>query len=244
MERLNDVYRVQMNKSLRFFNPENHLKDLNKIQRDNISVRKSMEKVKYKMNEKINDRCQGQYYKKEYLRFKDEYEKVRKAKSFDKKTFPIQIPFNIKFRDDKKNIKVFKNGYKIRAYYDYYSSCERIQKSKDNDLFNFGLGLILGHIHDKDYDLMYETLDELYNILEVEPIDKYIEKFKNEKINKDKDILADRIKNYFPILTETEKKLEKMGNHQILKNKNIIDHDFMIDKIFEIKKLLYKNEFD
>ena len=244
LARLNDEYRVQMNKSLRFFNPENHLKDLNKIQRDNISVRKSMEKVKYKMNEKINDRCQGQYYKKEYLRFKEEYEKDRKAKSLEKKPFPVHIPFNIIFRDDKKNIKVFPNGYKIRAYYDYCASCDRIQKSKDNDLFNFGLGLILGHIHDKDYDLMYDTLDELYNILEIEPIDKYIEKFKNEKLSKDRDILTDRIKNYFPVLTETEKKLEKMGKHQILKKKGINEQNDIISKIFETKKLLYNNEFD
>ena len=36
LSRLNDVYRVQMNKSLNNYNADNHLKELNKIQRDNI----------------------------------------------------------------------------------------------------------------------------------------------------------------------------------------------------------------
>lgn len=97
-------------------------------------------------------------------------------------------------------------------------------------------------MHDKNYDLMYDTLDELYNILDVEPIDKYIEKFKNEKISKDRNILTDRIKNYFPVLTETEKKLEKMGKEQILK-KDINEKNDMINKIFETKKWLCNNEF-
>ena len=129
--RLNDVYRVQMNKSLRHFNVENHLKELNKIQRDNISVRQSMENVKYRMNQKINDRCQGQYYKKEYLKLKEENEKEKKAKSLEKRPVMAKIPFNILFSDENKKIKVFPHGYKIRAYYDYFAKCDRNQKSKN-----------------------------------------------------------------------------------------------------------------
>jgi len=239
LARLNDVYRVQMNKSLRQYNAENHLKELNKIQRDNISVRQSMEDVKCKMNQKINDRCQGQYYKKEYLKFKEENEKEKKAKSKEKKPFPVQIPFNIFFRstDNKKKVKVFPHGYKIRAYYDYCASCDRIQKTKNNDLLEFGADLIFGHLHNKDYDLIYNSLDELFNALEIEPIVKYIDKFKNEKPNKDKNVLNDRIKSYFPVLTETEKKIQKMEQHQIVKRKKLSE-DKILDKINETKKLL------
>ena len=239
LARLNDIYRVQMNKSLRQYNAENHLKELNKIQRDNISVRQSMEDVKCKMNQKINDRCQGQYYKKEYLKFKEENEKEKKAKSKEKKPFPVQIPFNIFFRstDNKKKVKVFPHGYKIRAYYDYCASCDRIQKTKNNDLLEFGADLIFGHLHNKDYDLIYNSLDELFNALEIEPIVKYIDKFKNEKPNKDKNVLNDRIKSYFPVLTETEKKIQKMEQHQIVKRKKLSE-DKILDKINETKKLL------
>ena len=240
LERLNDVYRVQMNKSLSHYNAENHLKELNKIQRDNISVRQSMENVKYKMNQKINDRCQGQYYKKEYLKFKEEYEKEKKAKSLEKKPFPLQIPFNILFKDNEnnKNVKVFPNGYKIRAYYDYCANCDRIQKSKNNDLLQFGADLLFGHLHNKDYELLYDTLDDLFNTLKIEPIAKYIDKFKNEKICKNKNILSDRMRNYFPILTETEKKIIKMEKNQIVKRKAIAEEGNVLEKIDQTKKLL------
>ena len=221
LARLNDVYHVQMNKSLHHYNAENHLKELNKIQRDNISVRQTMEDMKFKINQKINDRCKGQYYKKEYLKFKEENEKQKKAKSIEKKHFPIQIPFNILFRDSNKKVKVFPHGYKIRAYYDYCASCERLQKSKNNDLIDFGADLLFSHLNNKDNELVYNTLDELFTTLEIEPIIKYIDKFKNEKAYKDNKILKDRISNYFPALTETEKKIEMMQQHQIVKRKII-----------------------
>ena len=249
LSRLNDVYRVQMNKSLNNYNADNHLKELNKIQRDNISVRQTMENVKFKMNEKINDRCQGQYYKKEYLKFKEENKKVKKAKSLEKKPYPVQIPFNILFRDNEnnKNIKVFPHGYKKRAYYEYCVSCDRIQKSKNNDLFEFGADLIFGHLHNKDYELLYDTLDELFNTLETEPIIKYIDKFKNEKVCRNKTVLNDRMKNFFPVLTETEKKIIKMEKNKIIKRKNITEEGNVLDKIHQTKKLLdekhHENEY-
>ena len=240
LSRLNDVYRVQMNKTLRKYNAENHLKELNKIQRDDIVVRQNMENIKSKINQKINDRCQGQYYKKEYLKFKEENEKEKKAKSLEKKPFPVQIPFNILFRDtnENKKVKVFPHGYKIRAYYDYCASCDRIQKSQNNDLLELGADILFGHLHTKDYELVYNSLDELFNALEIEPIIKYIDKFKNEKVNKDKNILNDRIKNYFSVLTETEKKIQKMEQHQIVKRKKLGEEENILEKINEIKKIL------
>ena len=238
LSRLNDIYRVQMNKSLQHYNAENHLKELNKIQRDNISVRQSMENVKFKMNQKINDRCQGQYYKKEYLKLKEENEKNKKAKSLEKKPYPIHIPFNILFKDDKKKVKVFPHGYKIRAYYDYCANCERIQKSNNNDLLEFGTDLLFGHLHNKDYEYLYDSLDELFNTLNTDPIIKYIDKFKNEIPNKDKNVLIERLKNYFPILTETERKIQKMEQHQIVKRKKLTEEGNILDKIRETKKLL------
>ena len=227
-----------MNKSLQHYNAENHLKELNKIQRDNISVRQSMENVKCKMNQKINDRCQGQYYKKEYLKLKEENEKNKKAKSLEKKPYPIHIPFNILFKDDKKKVKVFPHGYKIRAYYDYCANCERIQKSNNNDLLEFGTDLLFGHLHNKDYEYLYDSLDELFNTLNTDPIIKYIDKFKNEIPNKDKNVLIERLKNYFPILTETERKIQKMEQHQIVKRKKLTEEGNILDKIRETKKLL------
>ena len=53
LARFNEVYRVQMNKALKKYNPEIHLKELNKIQLNNIKVRRDMEKVKGKIKKTI-----------------------------------------------------------------------------------------------------------------------------------------------------------------------------------------------
>ena len=199
-----------------------------------------MEKVKGKINKKIDDRAQGLYYKKEYLKFKEENERDKKARSLEKKPFPIQIPFNILFRDEenKKEIKVFPHGYKIRAYYDYCASCERIQKSKNKDLLEFGADLLFGHINAKDHELLYKSLDELFNALEIEPIMKYIDKQQNEKINNDKSAFEEKIKEYFPVFTETEKILQQMEDRKIIKTKKFDENIDILEKIHQTKRLL------
>lgn len=239
LSRLNDIYRVQMNKTFGKYDIEKHLKELNKIQRDDMSVRKDMEKIKRKLNQKIEDRCQGLYYKKEYLKLKEENEKINRAKSAAKKPYPVQIPFNILFRNkDKQKVKVFPNGYKIRAFYDYSVNCEKVQKEKDKELLKFGADLLFSHLHSKDYELLNNALDEIFNVLEVDPIVKYIEDFKHEKPNKGKSELSERINNYFPVLIETEKKIQKFEQSQIIKRKKVHEVENVLDKIDEIKKLL------
>lgn len=241
--RLNDVYRLQMNKSFGKFNAENHLKELNKIQRDDMTVRHDMEDIKSKMNQKINDRNQGLYYKKEYLKLLDENEKHKRRKSLEAKPFPFKIPFNILFRStkDNKTVKVFPHGYKIRAFYDYCYNCEKIQKIKDMDLIELGADILFGHFHNKDHARLYNSLDELFNTLEVEPIVKYIDNFKNQKVNKDKEELKNRIKNYFPVLTECEKRIQKLQYNQNLKKRNLIDEPNILLKIDETKRLINEN---
>ena len=238
--RINEIYRVQMNKSLRKYDPGRHLKELNKIQLNNIKVRKDMEKVKGKVNKKLDDRCQGLYYKKEYLKLKKENEKNKKVKSQEKKQLPFQIPFNIFFKDDEthKNVRVFPHGYKMRAFYDYYTSCERIQKSGNNDLMELGANLLFGHMNAKEHELLYESLDELFNALEVQPIIKYIDEMKNEKVNRDVNVLKERIKKYFPVFTESEKILQEMEKRKLMKEDKLGENVNILDKIHETKKLI------
>ena len=234
-----------MNKSLKKYNAERHLKELNKIQLNDIKVRRDMEKVKGKMNKKIDDRAQGLYYKKEYLKLKEENEKNKSAKSLEKKPYPIQIPFNILFRDEenKKDIKVFPHGYKIRAYYDYCASCERIQKSKNIDLLEFGANLLFGHLNTKDNELLLESLDELFNALEINPIIKYIDDIKNEEVNRDEKVKKERLKKYFPVFSETEKILQQIEERKIMKTKKLDENLNILDKINQTKQLLNSFEY-
>ena len=241
--RINEFYRIQMNKVLKKYNPENHLKELNKIQLNNIKVRKEMENVKGKINKKLRDRSQGQYFKKEYLKFKEENEKDKKRRAQEKKQIPKLIPFNIVF-EGYKNLEDIPFGYKKRAYYDYCMSCERIQKTKNYDLMDFGADLLFGHINSKDHELLYDSLDVLFNALEIGPIDKYIEDMKNQEVNRNKDVLNERIKKYFPVFTETEKILQQTEKRKITKTKKLDENIDILEKINETKKLIKLAEKD
>ena len=244
LSRINEIYRVQMNKSLKKYHPERHLIELNKIQLNDIKVRQDMEKVKGKINKKLYDRGQGLYYKKEYLKLKEENEKEKRLKSKEKKPLPVKIPFNIMFTKDerKKNIKELPPSYKLRAYYDYCASCDRIQKSKDHDLMKFGADLLFSHINTKDHELLYDALDELFNALEIKPIVKYIDEMKNEEVNRDKNVLKERFKKYFPVFTETENIMQQMEKRKIMKTKKFDEDINILEKIQELKKIIKKSE--
>ena len=53
-----------------------------------------------------------------------------------------------------------------------------------------------------------------------------------------KDVLNDRMKNYFPVLTETEKKIIKMEKNQLVKRKIVTEQGNVLEKIQQTKKLL------
>ena len=208
--------------------------------RKKLNLSRINEIYRVQMNKKINDRCQGLYYKKEYLKFKEENEKDRKWKALEKKSDPIFIPFNIYFKDDEKhkNVKVFKFGYKKRAYYDYCERCERIQKSENKDLMKLGADLLFRHMNKQDHDLLGDSLNQIFDALEIKPIMKYIDDMQNEKVNRDKNALNERFKKYFPVFTEAEKILQQIEKRKIIKEKKFDDSMNIIEKIHETKDLL------
>ena len=234
--KLNEDCRLQMKKSLHQYKVESHLRELNKIQESNLSVRKSIETVKSKINQKIDDHRKGEFYKKGYLKYKKENEKEKRENPYKKRDFPNQIRNNIIFKSENKNkkVKIFPHGYKIRALYDFCKHRDRIEKKKKDYMLKYGDQILTEKLYNKDYELLNNSLDELFNALEVDSIIKYIDKFKNEKVCKNKNLLKERIKDYFPVLTETEKNIQKINKYQIEKLKKF-EEEGWLNKTKEIK---------
>lgn len=234
LSRMNYIYRVQMNRTFFKYNPESHLKDLNYFQKDDINLRSDMEKIKSKMNERVTDRCTGKYFKKQM-------EKLKQTRDFNKKILsdlklnsignadtetlkkiPYKIPFNIFLKnsennEEDSNVCIIPNGYKIRAYYDKICRDERIRRllmKKGNVKVNNNS---IGDMFDKDYKMLEDTLEKLFHSLEIDPINKYIDNYKNQKSIQNKEILTDREKKYFPNFHDALKIMAKMEESKKLK---------------------------
>ena len=67
---------------------------------------------------------------------------------------------------------------------------------------------------------------------------KYIDKQQNEKINNDKSAFEEKIKEYFPVFTETEKILQQMEDRKIIKTKKFDENIDILEKIHQTKRLL------
>ena len=67
---------------------------------------------------------------------------------------------------------------------------------------------------------------------------------KNEKVNRDENVLKERFKKYFPVFTESEKIIQEMEKRKIIKEKKFDENINILDKIHETKKLIELAEKD
>lgn len=205
LNRLNNNYRVQINKSFGKYKADNHLKDLNKIQLDDMSVRKDMEDIKFKINEKINDCCTGKFYKKEYEKLKNAY-KEKSKDIFNKniEDFPEKISFHILLTSNNdEKVKINPNGYKIRAMYDFHKKklLNKNKKLKVNEGNNLG-----NLMFTKELSIFENVLKKLDNCLDLESVRKYIDE---AKYCNDEKILIQKQRTYFPCFSDAKKLLIK-----------------------------------
>ena len=209
LERFNDDFRIEMNNTFYKFNPKNHLKQLNEMQRDNISLRQNIQNIKEKINNRIGDLCSKKDLLKQNNKIKEEKNqniKSNSAENFQSKTG--KIPSKIKLKSQKYIFPIIKR----KNYKDKESQKLVNIKAKD--------------------DLIDKTLKKLYISLDTKNILKYINDIKEEKLNNNKEIEEYRENKYFPALKEVKQYIKKYEMNKLNNNdenkkeeieKNMID---------------------
>ena len=202
IDRFNDSFRIQMNNTCYKFIPQNHLKKLNNLQRDNTLVRKSMESIKGKFKSKMKDYTDKKLMAKKYRKIKEKFKKENN----DKRILSAKIPFNIKSQSAE---NFYPYGYKTRALYEYnYHSIEnekikeKLKKAQNklNAEKNF-------RINDS---LIDKVLKKLNNSLNIKNVNKYINDIKDEKIDdKYKEDFQANENKYFPVFKEAYNYIQK-----------------------------------
>jgi len=212
LERFNDIFRAEMNNTFYKFNPKEHLKKINEMQRDNISLRQDIESIKHTLNNKIEH-----FSNKNHL-INNYNNKINKPKSKNILStrnlleFPKKIPFNIKIKNSK---NLFPNGYKVRALYEYQAHSLENEKKKEN-IFNLKQKYFKKNQKFKiKKELIDKTLQKLLVSLDSNKIDNYIDEVKNEKVNKNEEISQERKNKYFPELSEVKDYLVQCENNKI-----------------------------
>ena len=245
MERFNDIFRAEMNNTFCKFNPKEHLKKINEMQRDNISLRQDIESIKHTLNNKMErfshkNRLINNYNNKIN---KQKNKNILSARNLLE--FPKKIPFNIKIKNPK---KLFPNGYKVRALYEYQAHSLENEKKKENILNLKQKNFKKNQKFKIKKELIDKTLQKLLVSLDSNRIDNYIDEVKNEKVNKNEEISQERKKKFFPELSEVKDYLVQCENSKIQDGKKeeiekkIIDlENRLINNIKDIKNDLIEN---
>ena len=222
--RLNDIYRLQLNKNLGLFSPSQHLKDMKHIQIEDINVRKEMQDIKNELDEKIDERCKGLFFKREYEKYISKNNILKsstttknihnRSKNSSVSNFRLRTNYSSKNLYNPKIRKTFKenlNDEQLKKI----SIKEKIEKKREN---------------------LKELLNKLGETLEVEPIHKFIN---DKNVTKRKTIRNDLMKmqkEYFPMLDEVNKDIKEV----ICEETENMTNDEIEENIIRLEELLSK----
>ena len=238
MERFNDAFRIEMNNTFHKYNPKKHLKKINEMQIDNISLRQNIQKIKDKINNKVEDLCSKKDLLKRYKEIvqKDKNDiKIIQPRNSSKAT--KNNPFQMKFKS-LGNICPY--GFKARTLYSYKArSLEINKKNKNANILKKINPIKLFNINN---DIMSKTLKKLYTSLDTKNILNYINDMKKEKAYKIEKLLEYKKNKYFPAFKDIKNYLKEYELNKIKYKES--DKEAIEKQIIEIENKLLKNVND
>ena len=211
LKRLNDIYRSELHKAFNVYSSLRHLKDMNNIQLDDISVRQDIQDFKKTINKRISDRCKGKYFKKQYEKFlkMNKINAKIKNKSCDHK-HNDSTELNNKLSIGKFKLRVnysSKNLYNPKLPKDFKDS--KIIKKKKN--------LSQNAIIQQENEILHDVLDKIYHTMDVGSIEDFIDadqKVLRVKGQDHKIKMAQNFKKFFPNFEEIEESMKKIGDNE------------------------------
>ena len=226
LDKFNDSFRVQMNNTCYKLIINKHIKELNEQQRDNVLVRKTMEKIKNKLNMQINNhknKNKKLILIKKYKHLENnfntkKYNTIISSRKLN--SLPDKIPKNIKLQPGKN--KRF-SPYQIRALYEsHFHSLENekhkqkiIKKEKKEEPKK------ISKINDS---LMEKALRKLSYTLSAKNVYKYINDVKNEKSDSKRENECLNENKYFPMLKEAKNCIQKFDINKTIDKYKIKDN--------------------
>ena len=214
--KLNDMYRVKMNREIKMYNPVGHLKDMKQIQIEDVNMRKNMNNINDKLKKRIEDRCGGFYFKHQYEKY---ISKIKKNRVNE-----YSISESLKDIDKIRILSLRRKSYSTKNYFNRKVTFRKEEKKTDKE-----------KMKEKKENLK-NILDLLKNTLEIEPIHEYINdkaKFRNRIKS---DLNEDKIK-YFSQFEEISKKVEEINKDR----EDMTEVDNNLKNIIETRELLSKD---
>ena len=214
--RLNDMYRIKMNREIKMYNPIGHLKDMKQIQIEDVHMRKNINNINDKLKKRIEDRCGGFYFKHQYEKY---ISKIKKNRVNEYK-----LSESLKDVDKVKILSLRRKSYSTKNLFNRKVSFRKEEKKTDKLTMK------------EKKESLRNVLDLLKNTLDIEPIHDYINdkvKFRNRIT---RDLNEDRIK-YFSQLEEIPKKLEEINKDR----DDMTEVDNNLKNIIETQELLSRD---
>ena len=221
VKRLNDMYRIKINRGLKIYTPAMHLKEMKQIEIEDVNMKRNINNLNEKISKRINDRCGGLYFKKKYEKL------ISKKKNNLKESKSIELLKNL---DDKKILSLRRKSYSIKTLFNRLS-LKKEEKISDREKIK------------QKKESLKNVLELLKYSLDIEPIHEYINEKSTFKRRYKRNLKEDE-KRYFSNFEEINKKYrdiigDKLNNSN--KEKNLTN--IMVTKETLAKDLIHKSSY-
>ena len=209
LERLNNIYRLKINRALKVFTPVRHLKVMKEIQVEDVNMKKNINNINDQITKRVKERCEGFYFKKQYYKYllKNHSNRLNEIKSELIKNF-----------DNKNGVKslLSTRNYSSKNIFKQKLDVEKLPVKEKN----------------KPKKENYKNILELIkNSLDIEPINAYI----NDKItNRNKKNIKEDEKKYFSKYEIINNKFREINEGK----DDISDIENNTNKMFRTKDLI------
>ena len=228
LDKFNDSFRVQMNNTCYKLIINKHIKELNEQQRDNVLVRKTMEKIKNKLNMRINNYKNKNKNKKlilikKYKHLENNFNTKKNNTIISSRklnSLPDKIPKNIKLQPGKN--KRF-SPYQIRALYESHFHSLENEKHKQK-IIKKEIKEEPKKISKINDSLMEKALRKLSYTLSAKNVYKYINDVKKEKSDSKRENECLNENKYFPMLKEAKNCIQKFDINKTIDKYKIKDN--------------------
>ena len=230
--RINDNFRRDLNKEFNMFNPLINLQNLNELKKYNIKVKEDLDSIKEKIDNEIQEKNDGNFYKKKYEKIHNQFLKTTSNFSSINKSMrkTKSTAFN-SMNNTKNNFKPKKKNLLEKEY-------DLMEDALDSLYYTLEIDPILKYIEEFKKVHNYDKKDfkerELIYFPELNKTESALQKIFINKVSSENEKNTEQINNFadnqqFSLLKNLveskEKLLEEVFKKNNLDNNNILNNN-------------------
>ena len=239
--RINDIFRRELNREFNMFNPFINLQNLNELKKYNIKVKENLDLIKEKIDNEIQEKNDGYFYKKKYDKVHNKFLKTTSNFSTNNNNKSMGKTKSTAFN----SMNNTKNNFKPKKKNYFEKEFDLMEDALDSLYYTLEIDPILQYIEEFKKIHNFDKKDfkerELIYFPQLNKTESALQKIFVNKVSNENDKTTEQINNFadnqqFSLLKNLENSKEKLLEEVFQKNNINSDINFNNNVNFNINE--------